>query len=140
MAAVSRIWFTIRADVLELGARHGLLLGEFRESERGSAKCTLATGRSAGFASHGQLVVGMNNMNDLDEFTNRYVRLLGQYGLKGERTQVGHGNENGDIEQRHHRFWLCFWPGTDTRWRLDETVMCGCSRPAASITFLEIRG
>jgi hypothetical protein len=47
-----------RADVLELGARHGLLLGEFRESERGFAECPLATGWSAGFASHGQLVGG----------------------------------------------------------------------------------
>ena len=46
----------------------------------------------------------VNNMNDLDEFTNRYVGLLAHYGLKGERTQVGRGNENGDIEQRHHRF------------------------------------
>jgi hypothetical protein len=43
-------------------------------------------------------------MNDLEEFTNRYVGLLVHYGMKGERTQVGHRNENGDIEQRHHRF------------------------------------
>jgi hypothetical protein len=57
-------------------------------------------------ASHrtDSLSSAVNNMNDLDEFTNRYVRLLGHYGLKGERTQVGHGNQNGDIEQRHHRF------------------------------------
>jgi len=57
-------------------------------------------------ASHrtDSLSSAVNNMHDLDEFTNRYVRLLGHYGLKGERTQVGHGNENGDIEQRHHRF------------------------------------
>jgi hypothetical protein len=26
------------------------------------------------------------------------------YGLEGEKIQAGHGNENGDIEQRHHRF------------------------------------
>jgi hypothetical protein len=26
------------------------------------------------------------------------------YGLEGEKTQAGHGNENGDVEQRHHRF------------------------------------
>jgi hypothetical protein len=57
-------------------------------------------------ASHrtDSLSSAVNNMNDLDEFTNRYVRFLGHYGMKGERTQVGHGNENGDIEQRHHRF------------------------------------
>jgi hypothetical protein len=57
-------------------------------------------------ASHrtDSLSAAVNNMNDLDEFTNHYAGLLGHYGLKGERTQVGHGNENGDIEQRHHRF------------------------------------
>jgi hypothetical protein len=26
------------------------------------------------------------------------------YGLTGEKIQAGHGNENGDVEQRHHRF------------------------------------
>jgi hypothetical protein len=26
------------------------------------------------------------------------------YGLESEKTQAGHGNENGDVEQRHHRF------------------------------------
>jgi hypothetical protein len=26
------------------------------------------------------------------------------YGLEGEKTQANHGNENGDVEQRHHRF------------------------------------
>ena len=46
----------------------------------------------------------INNMNDLEEFTDRYAGLLTHYGLQGERTQVGRGNENGDIEQRHHRF------------------------------------
>jgi hypothetical protein len=57
-------------------------------------------------ASHrtDSLSSAVNNMSDLDEFTSRYVGLLGHYGLQGERTQVGHGNENGDIEQRHHRF------------------------------------
>jgi hypothetical protein len=26
------------------------------------------------------------------------------YGLESEKTQANHGNENGDVEQRHHRF------------------------------------
>jgi hypothetical protein len=50
------------------------------------------------------LSAAVNNMNDLKEFTDRYIGLMDHYGLKGERTQVGRGNENGDIEQRHHRF------------------------------------
>lgn len=37
-------------------------------------------------------------------FTERYHGLLRHYGLEGQRTQVRRPNENGDIEQRHHRF------------------------------------
>jgi len=39
-----------------------------------------------------------------EEFTARYQELLKHYDLKGEKIQAGHGNENGDIEQRHYRF------------------------------------
>ncbi len=39
-----------------------------------------------------------------EEFTNQYSGLLKHYGLKGHKIQVGKANENGDIEQRHHRF------------------------------------
>src|SRR5690606_38216621 len=46
----------------------------------------------------------VNNMTDPKEFTQRYEGLLGYYGLKPEKTQPGRGNENGDVEQRHHRF------------------------------------
>jgi hypothetical protein len=38
------------------------------------------------------------------EFTERYEGLMRCYGLKAEKIQAGHGNENGDVEQRHHRF------------------------------------
>lgn len=37
------------------------------------------------------------------DFTTNYQRLLDHYGLQPQRTQAGHGNENGDAEQRHHR-------------------------------------
>jgi hypothetical protein len=36
-------------------------------------------------------------------FKRRYEALLSHYGLKAERTQPRRANENGDIEQRHHR-------------------------------------
>jgi len=39
-----------------------------------------------------------------EEFTKRYRELLSHYGLKGENIQAGEAHENGDIEQRHHRF------------------------------------
>jgi hypothetical protein len=45
----------------------------------------------------------VNNMSDLEEFTDRYKGLLKYYGLEPERIQVGKANENGDVEQRHHR-------------------------------------
>jgi hypothetical protein len=43
-------------------------------------------------------------MSDPTEFTDRYKGLMRCYGLESEKTQAGHGNENGDVEQRHHRF------------------------------------
>ena len=45
----------------------------------------------------------VNNMSDLEEFTDRYKGLLKYYGLEPERIQVGKANQNGDVEQRHHR-------------------------------------
>jgi hypothetical protein len=38
------------------------------------------------------------------EFTRRYQGLLRHYGLEGQKIQAGQGHENGDVEQRHHRF------------------------------------
>lgn len=38
-----------------------------------------------------------------EEFTRRYQGLLDHYGLCGEKTNPGRGNENGDVEQRHNR-------------------------------------
>jgi hypothetical protein len=38
------------------------------------------------------------------EFTQRYSALLRHYGLEGKMIQTGKPNENGDVEQRHHRF------------------------------------
>jgi len=38
------------------------------------------------------------------EFTARYGALLRHYGMAAEKIQAGKANENGDVEQRHHRF------------------------------------
>jgi hypothetical protein len=51
-----------------------------------------------------RLSTAVNNATNPAEFTERYAGLLRYYGLEGERTQAGHGNENGDVEQRHYRF------------------------------------
>jgi hypothetical protein len=39
-----------------------------------------------------------------EAFKRRYQALLGHYGLAAQAIQAGKGNENGDAEQRHHRF------------------------------------
>ena len=39
-----------------------------------------------------------------EEFTARYQGLLDHYGLGGRKTNPASPHENGDIEQRHHRF------------------------------------
>jgi hypothetical protein len=51
-----------------------------------------------------RLSTAVNNMSNPVEFTDRYQGLMRSYGLESEKTQAGHGNENGDVEQRHHRF------------------------------------
>jgi len=51
-----------------------------------------------------RLSTAVNNALRPAEFTARYEGLMRYYGLEGEKIQAGHGNENGDIEQRHHRF------------------------------------
>ena len=38
------------------------------------------------------------------EFTQAYQALLKFYGLEGQMIQAGKANENGDVEQSHHRF------------------------------------
>ena len=51
-----------------------------------------------------RLSTAVNNTTRPAEFTDRYEALLRHYGLEGEKIQAGRGNENGDVEQRHHRF------------------------------------
>jgi hypothetical protein len=51
-----------------------------------------------------RLSTAVNNKTNPAEFTERYQGLLRYYGLEGERTQAGHGHENGDVERRHYRF------------------------------------
>jgi hypothetical protein len=53
-----------------------------------------------------------------EEFTGRYKALLSHYGLIGKKIQTGKPNENGDVEQRHHRFKIA----------LDQALMLRGSR------------
>lgn len=51
-----------------------------------------------------RLSAAVANTSNLDEFTLRYRGLLEHYGVQAEKTNADSGNENGDVEQRHHRF------------------------------------
>jgi hypothetical protein len=51
-----------------------------------------------------RLGAAVANGSDMKEFTGRYQGLLEHYDLVAEKTNPNSGNENGDVEQRHHRF------------------------------------
>jgi len=51
-----------------------------------------------------RLGAAVANGSDRKEFTGRYQGLLAHYGLRAEKTNPDSGHENGDVEQRHHRF------------------------------------
>ena len=50
------------------------------------------------------LSAAVANTSNREEFTLRYRGLLEHYDLLAEKTNPDSGNENGDVEQRHHRF------------------------------------
>ena len=50
------------------------------------------------------LTTAVQKTSHPDEFTDRYQDLLNHYGLKGQKTNPDSPHENGDVEQRHHRF------------------------------------
>src|SRR6202035_481019 len=51
-----------------------------------------------------RLTAAVNSDPDPEMFTRRYQGLLTHYGLEGQAIQPRQANENGDVEQSHHRF------------------------------------
>lgn len=51
-----------------------------------------------------RLTAAVHKTDHPEEFTQHYEALLRHYGLVGQRIQAGQANENGDVEQSHHRF------------------------------------
>ena len=51
-----------------------------------------------------RLTAAVHKTDHPEEFTQRYEAMLRHYRLTGQRIQAGHANENGDVEQSHHRF------------------------------------
>ena len=50
------------------------------------------------------LTSAVHKLDHPEEFTDRYRALLAHYRMQGAHTQPAAPHENGDIEQRHHRF------------------------------------
>lgn len=57
-----------------------------------------------------------------DEFTRRYRALLRHYGIGGQKIQTGKANENGDVEQSHHRL----------KQAVEQALLLRCSRDFAT--------
>ena len=51
-----------------------------------------------------RLSTAVNKSGNPEKFTDRYAALLRHYSLNGRRTNPASPNENGDIEERNHRF------------------------------------
>ena len=51
-----------------------------------------------------RLTAAVHKTEHPEEFTQRYEAMLRHYGLVGRKIQAGQANENGDVEQSHHRF------------------------------------
>ena len=51
-----------------------------------------------------RLTAAVNNLGDRDLFQQRYRALLAHYGLTPQAIQARKANQNGDVEQSHHRF------------------------------------
>jgi hypothetical protein len=50
-----------------------------------------------------RMSLAVNNATDERDFTTRYGALMRHYRMAGQKIQTGRPNENGDVEQRHHR-------------------------------------
>ena len=104
-AAVRPPDLSLRADLLQLGGRHGLLLRELREPQRGAAERPVGTGRRAPAAPHRSPDRGgPRRARRAGCSPSATRRCCAHYGLEGQAIQPGQANENGDVEQSHHRF------------------------------------
>jgi len=70
-----------------------------------------------------RLSTAVNNMSEEKEFTTRYEALLRHYRMDGRKIQAGKANENGDVEQRHHRL----------KRAIDQALMLRGNRNFASV-------
>lgn len=76
----------------------------FESLSEGLQMCLWKLGGVPEFHQTDRLSAAVNKPENQDEFTGRYQSLLDHYQLRGRKTNPASPNENGDIEQRHHRF------------------------------------
>jgi hypothetical protein len=69
------------------------------------------------------LSAAVNNLSDVEEFTQNYQGLLAHYHLHASHNNPGRGHENGDVEQSHYRF----------KQALDQELLLRGSRDFASL-------
>jgi transposase len=69
-----------------------------------------------------RLSAAVQKPDNPEEFTQRYNALLKHYGIEGVKTRPASPHENGDVEQRHHRF----------KRALEQSLMLRGSRDFAS--------
>ena len=69
------------------------------------------------------LSAAVKNLSNPKEFTQRYNALANHYGFHAVKTQPARPNENGDVEQRHHRL----------KRALEQSLMLRGSRDFADI-------
>ena len=94
--------FVLTYSNWEAGTR--LLLRELREPQRRAAERPVGTGRSSPAAPHRSPDRRGQQPRRSEMFPQRYRALLAHYGLKAQAIQPRKANENGDVEQSHHRF------------------------------------
>ena len=51
-----------------------------------------------------RMTLAVNKDCNPEKFTKKYMSLMRYYSIEPERINPASGNENGDVEQRHHRF------------------------------------
>jgi hypothetical protein len=71
-----------------------------------------------------RLTAAMSNFANQPKFGARYLALLDHYEMEGVKTQASSPNENGDVEQSHHRF----------KRAVDQSLMLRNSRDFSSIS------
>lgn len=76
----------------------------FESLSEGLQKCLWKLGGVPDFHQTDRLSAAVSKPESPEEFTVRYQSLLAHYQLSGRKTNPASPNENGDIEQRHHRF------------------------------------